>query len=105
MDKATLMMALLIASTTLTGLTVVFMGQVAQAARQEAGRARRADIDALRTLLATIILSVAVILSTIIWFSSGSHAYELAAYSCFTAQIIWFSTVFIIFWCQKIRQH
>lgn len=101
MDNTTLMMAVLIASTTLGGLTAVFMGQLAQASGQKRKRTRQVDIVA---LLVSFVMFLGVVVWTIIYFSNGNLLHLIGAFCLFIFQIVAFTVVFISFWLDELRR-
>lgn len=100
MHQVELMMALLIASTALAGLTAVFMGQVAQASREKRERARRVDII---TLLVSFAMFLGVIVCSINWFNSGNPWYAIGTTCFFPLQIVAFTLVFVTFWLNELK--
>lgn len=101
MHQAELMMAFLIASTALAGLTAVFMGQVAQASRDKKERVKRVDII---TLLISFAMFLGVVICSINWFSSGNPWYAIGATCFFPLQIVAFTMVFINFWLNELKR-
>ena len=93
MHDAELMMAVIVASTALTGLAGVVMGQITKS------ELTRNDIRWSRWVIVfSFLLSVLAVLSAMVWFRTESLYCSNFALGCFGGQLALFSSVASAFW-------
>jgi len=93
MHDVELMMSIIIASTALTGLAGVSMGQIPNSNLTASDK-----LWSRWAIVGTFGLSAVAVLSAMLWFSRESSCYHDVSFLCFLFQLLLFGSVVSILW-------